>query len=565
MPRASSSFAHALLLFLFSLLAVPASGQTLPAGFSHTKIAEGLSNPTAMALAPDGRLFVCEQGGQLRVIENGSLLPTSFLTVPVDSSGERGLLGVAFDPSFVSNHYVYIYYTVPAPEPGAHAHNRVSQFMANGNVKIGNEVILMELEDLSLTLTNHNGGALGFGLDQKLYISVGDNANSANSQMLSNRLGKILRINSDGTIPSDNPFVNQLNATPAIWAFGLRNPFSFAFQLSTGRMFINDVGEGSYEEINEGLIGANYGWPTCEGPCSTSHPELRNPLYYYAHPANSSTQGCAITSGAFYNPSTVQFPSNYLGKYFFVDLCGNWMNYIDPTNPPTVNQATVFAIGLVGSPVAVLVGPDGSLIYLSRSGGQVSRISYAVPSITTQPASLTVSVGKPASFSVAASGATPLSYQWQRNEADIPGANETSYTIPATTASDNGARFRCKVSNSFGEAISNAALLTVRCKGGCVSGSITATPNPIIVCDGTGLGSTTLNYTSTGATNIEIHLNSPSGTLVPSVGTTGSVVTGKTVSDGTRFYLQNVSGGLPLTSANTLATVRVRVKTNGCP
>src|SRR4029078_9764251 len=108
MSRVRTSFAHVLFLFIFSVLAVPASGQTLPAGFSHTMIANGLSNPTAMALAPDGRLFVCEQGGQLRVIDtNGSLLSTPFLTVTVDQSGERGLLGVAFDPNFVSNHYVY--------------------------------------------------------------------------------------------------------------------------------------------------------------------------------------------------------------------------------------------------------------------------------------------------------------------------------------------------------------------------------------------------------------------------------------------------------------------------
>ena len=377
MSGVRTSLACALLSSLFALLAVPTNGQTLPPGFSPTTVASGLLNPTAMAFAPDGRLFVCQQGGQLRVIEAGILLSTPFLTVNVDASGERGLLGVAFDPFFVSNHYVYIYYTVPGPAPGAPAHNRVSQFTASGNVAVGNEVILVELENLSLTASNHNGGALGFGPDQKLYIAVGDNANSANSQTLGNRLGKILRINSDGTIPNDNPFVNTLNANPAIWALGLRNPFSFAFQPGTGRMFINDVGESTFEEINEGVTGANYGWRSCEGPCSPPNPNFRDPVYYYQHPPNSTTQGCAITSGVFYNPSTVQFPSSYVGKYFFVDLCGNWMNYIEPSNPPVVNQATVFAMGLVGNPVAVVVGPDGSLYYLSRgNGGQVSRISY---------------------------------------------------------------------------------------------------------------------------------------------------------------------------------------------
>src|SRR5215510_14927046 len=117
------------------------NGATVPTGFTDTLVANGLVNPTAMALAPDGRIFVCQQGGALRVIKNGVLLPTPFLTVNVDSAGERGLLGVAFDPNFVSNQLVYVYYTVPTP-----AHNRVSRFVASGDVAMaGSEVILMEL------------------------------------------------------------------------------------------------------------------------------------------------------------------------------------------------------------------------------------------------------------------------------------------------------------------------------------------------------------------------------------------------------------------------------------
>jgi hypothetical protein len=386
--------------------------------------------------------------------------------------------------------------------------------------------------------------------------------------MLGNRLGKILRINFDGTIPSDNPYVNNLNANPSIWALGLRNPFSFAFQPGTGRMFINDVGETTYEEISEGFKGANYGWGVCEGPCSPANSNFRDPIYYYGHTA-TPTQGCAITSGVFYNPSAVQFPSLYVGKYFFVDLCTSWMNYIDPTNPPTVNGASVFATGLGGFPVAVQVGPDGSLYYLSRTTSAVWKISYpsaqTPPSITTHPASLTVPVGQSAAFNVAASGSTPLSFQWQRNQTNIPGANSPSYTIAATASSDDGARFRCVVSNSLGGATSNEALLRVTaiCKGGCLSGVLKASPNPIHACDGTGLGSTTLSYVARGTAAVEIHRNSPSGPLVFQGGATGSVATGKTVSDNTTFYLQNVAGGLPLTQANTLATVRV--KTAGCP
>ena len=149
-----------------------------------------------MALAPDGRIFVCEQRGTLRVIKNGALLPTPFLTVTVDSAGERGLLGIAFDPNFVSNQLVYVYYTAPTP-----AHNRVSRFTASGDVALaGSETILMEMPNLS-TATNHNAGAIHFGPDGNLYIALGDNANGNNSQSLSTRLGKLLRITSTGAIP----------------------------------------------------------------------------------------------------------------------------------------------------------------------------------------------------------------------------------------------------------------------------------------------------------------------------------------------------------------------------
>src|SRR5262245_58207510 len=195
----------ALCLTVLSLVIAGASivnGATVPAGFTDTLVAGGLTSPTAMALAPDGRVFVCEQGGALRVIKNGALLTTPFLTVTVDSSGERGLLGGAFDPNFVANQLVYIYYTATTPA----IHNRISRFTANGDVALaGSETIVMDMPNLSAA-TNHNGGALHFGPDGNLFVALGDNANSANAQSLSTRLGKILRITSTGGIPTDNPF-----------------------------------------------------------------------------------------------------------------------------------------------------------------------------------------------------------------------------------------------------------------------------------------------------------------------------------------------------------------------
>ena len=363
----------ACLLLSGGLLSLRAA--TLPAGFTETLVGGGLSSPTAMEFAPDGRLFVCQQGGQLRVIKNGVLLPTPFVTVNTDSSGERGLLGIAFDPNFQTNNFIYVYYTVPGTPP----HNRVSRFTANGDVAVaGSELPILNLESLS-SATNHNGGAIHFGSDGKLYVAVGENANSSNSQTLSNRLGKMLRINSDGSIPSDNPFFNTAAGdNRVIWALGLRNPFTFAFQPNTGRLFINDVGQSTWEEINDGIAGSNYGWPNTEG--ATSDPLYRGPLFTYAH-GTTDTTGCAITGGTFYNPPLVQFPSSYVGKYFFADLCSGWIRVMDPSN----NTATDFATG-IPNPVDLKVGADGSLYYLAIGAGvfKVQCTSGRIPACIMQ-------------------------------------------------------------------------------------------------------------------------------------------------------------------------------------
>ena len=446
-------FRHSILALclVFAAGFLSTNAATLPAGFTETQIANGLSSPTAMDFAPDGRLFVCLQGGNLRVIKNGALLPTPFLSLTVDSSGERGLLGIAFDPNFSSNNFLYVYYTVP----GSPSHNRVSRFTANGDVAMGgSEVVLLNLDNLS-SATNHNGGAIHFGPDGKLYIAVGENANGANSQTLANLLGKVLRINSDGTIPTDNPFFNTSGARKEIWALGLRNPFTFAFQPGTGRLFINDVGQSTWEEINDGIAGSNYGWPTTEG--FTSNPNFRSPLFEYGH-GSTSTTGCAIVGDGFYNPPTVMFPASYVGKYFFADLCSGWVRLLDPAN----NTAADFASG-ISQPVDLKVAADGSLYYLSIGSAAVFRIRFSgtAPGITAQPSDQNVVSGQSAAFSVTASGSAPLGYQWQRNQINISAANASSYLITSTTLSDNGAKFRCVVSNAFGNATSNEATLTV--------------------------------------------------------------------------------------------------------
>ena len=426
---------------------------TLPAGFVETPLGGGqLTQATAMEIAPDGRIFVCLKNGAVRVIKNGTLLPTPFVSLTVDASGERGLLGIAFDPSFAINHFVYLYHTVSLSP----VHNRVSRFTANGDVAAAGSTVILDLENLT-DLTHHNGGAIHFGIDGKLYVAVGDNGTAANSQLLTNRLGKILRLNPNGSIPADNPTTftttNGVGTTAgvnrAIWGLGLRNPFTFAIQPGTGDIFINDVGASTWEEINEGIPGANYGWPTSEGP--TTDARFTTPLYAYNHGS-----GCAIAGGAFYNPRTMQFPVNFIGRYFFADLCGEWIRVYDPIADTVSN----FATG-IGGPVDLKVGADGSLYYLARGSNSVFQVRYQRPVVTAQPANRTVPIGGTARFTVAAVGVAPLRYQWQRNGVNIAGATTASYLTPSVVLTDSGATFRCVVSNSSGSATSAAATLIV--------------------------------------------------------------------------------------------------------
>ena len=347
---------------------------SVPAGFTDQILVSGISEPTSMEQTPDGRIFVTQQTGELRVVKNGALLATPALTLSVDSTGERGLLGVAFDPNFANNGSIYLYYTTSS----GGTHNRVSQFIVSGDtIDPASEVQLINLNPLTAA-TNHNGGGLHFGNDGKLYIAVGENANGANSQSLTNLLGKILRINSDGTIPTDNPFYNSTTGdNRAIWAIGLRNPFTFAFEPETGRLLINDVGASTFEEVNEGLAGANYGWPATEGP--TTNPAFQTPIYFYGR-----DEGIAITGGVFYSPTTNTFGPQYSRDYFFADLGSGFIRRLEGNN---VNTFSPFATGL-NLPVDLDVTDSGSLLYLQRGGGantgSIGIISRAAP-VSTPP------------------------------------------------------------------------------------------------------------------------------------------------------------------------------------
>ncbi len=354
-------------LFLFFIVH-SIFGIDLPAGFTEKVIAV-IDNPTTMAQAPDGRIFILTQNGQIFIYKNNILLSKPFISLHVNSEGERGLIGIAFDPDFKKNQFLYLHYTVPV----APIHNRVSRFTANDDlVKSGSEKIIFEIINAAAA-PNHHSGAMAFGEDGKLYIAVGENAKPSNSQSLENLLGKILRINADGSIPNDNPFYKAaIGENRAIYALGLRNPFTFSIQPGSGKIFVNDDGQESWEEINYIKPGGNYGWPNAEG--NSNDKKFINPIFTYHH-INGEIKGCSVIGSSFYNPASRQFPLHYFGKYFFGDYCSGFIKIMDPET----GKVEGFAKGL-NSLVNILTGIDGSLYYLERGdGGKLHKISYKLP------------------------------------------------------------------------------------------------------------------------------------------------------------------------------------------
>ena len=260
----------------------------LPTGFAESLVAEGFDSPTAMAVAPDGRIFVAEQAGALRVVKNGSSCRRRSSPSPPRSRASAGCSASTFDPNFASNGFVYVYYTAPrhAPrQPRQPLHRRAATSPRPAARRCCFELDADRRRGQSTTAARCTSAPTA-----SCTSPSATTADAAGAQQLTNLFGKMLRINPDGTIPTDNPFYDQTTGkNRAIWAFGLRNPFTFAFQPGTGRMFINDVGENTWEEINEGRAGANYGWPDSEG--ADDRPALHSPVYAYHHdraPARSS-------------------------------------------------------------------------------------------------------------------------------------------------------------------------------------------------------------------------------------------------------------------------------------
>lgn len=456
---------HRLFFAVFSCSILHVCEAQLPAGFVQYRVAEGL-NPTDMAIAPDGRIFITEKNGLVRIVEEGALLPDPFLVLDVDDYNERGLGHIALHPEFPDSPYVYIFYTIPGG-----SRNRISRIVANGNYAApGSEQILYET-DVKIGSVHH-GGAMQFGSDGKLYVSTGENGLANNATNLNNDAGKVLRMNPDGSIPADNPFYNAAtDKYKALYAKGFRNPFSLGIQPETGRVFVCDVGGDGWEEINDVVAINDYGWPFVEG--KSGNPSVpanyRNPVYNYNHEA-----GCAVVGAAFYPASGGAFPNQYAGKFFFADYC---KGFIAVLNPFDGSREPDFITG-IKRPVGIRISPSGDFYYLARAGlgggteadntastdGSLWRVAYTgsnAPFVFGHPKGGLYPQGETVEFQTFALGQEPLVYRWQKNGADIPGADSSVLTVAGIQLQDSASLFRCIIGNAFGADTSEAAMLRV--------------------------------------------------------------------------------------------------------
>jgi len=398
--------------FLLGLIN-PAYG--LPPSFQDEPVLAGLNLPVNLATLPDGRMLVLQKGGEIRIFDPQVTPVTStvYMTITdIESGGERGLASLVFDPDFATNGYFYVYYT-----HASSARNRISRFMHEGNsASLSSEIVIWQDNEVWSDCC-HYGGGLDFGPDGKLYLTTGEEFDGNQAQDLTRAGGKVIRINKDGTIPPDNPFVDGPGGNlDEIWAYGLRNPYRASWDIPNNRFYIGDVGGNvqstAREEINIGRAGANYGWPFIEG--FSTNPAYDNPVYDYGH-TGVTPNGGAITAGFVYNGSL--FPSEYSGAFFLADYVLGWIRYLKFDVSGQVISATDFST-TVNNVVALVQGPEDALYYADVYG-EVRRIIYipanqppVISSVTATPVSGLAPLS--VDFSVTASDPEndPLTYNW---------------------------------------------------------------------------------------------------------------------------------------------------------
>ncbi|OLC69911.1 MAG: hypothetical protein AUH78_22545 [Gemmatimonadetes bacterium 13_1_40CM_4_69_8] len=357
-------------------------GQEVPERTADLRVevvARGLDDPLYLTAPPgDARRFVVEQGGRIRIIRDGQVLATPFLDLrdSVGAGGERGLLSVAFHPQFARNGWLYVNYT------DKHGDTRVKRFTVSADPDRADPTSGKQILFIAQPYANHNGGLVMFGPDGMLYVGMGDGGSGGdphgNGQNKRTLLGKLLRIDVDRgdpyAIPPDNPFVGAADARPEIWATGLRNPWRFAFDRATGLLYIADVGQNLWEELDivpASRSGVNYGWNVMEGAhcygaggCdATGLP----PALEYDH-----SYGCSIIGGFV---SRGRASPSLDGQYFFSDYCQGWLRSITYQNG-RITSRTVWKVPRLGQVLSFGEDAAGE-IYVLSDNGNVYRIAEA--------------------------------------------------------------------------------------------------------------------------------------------------------------------------------------------
>ncbi len=349
-------------------------------GIVLTEVASGLERPVQLLNAPgDPRLFIVEQRGRIRVLSGGQLQETPYLDVSSELSGgnEQGLLGLAFHPDFQSNGFAYVNYTDGSGD------TRVVRYTERADGLSLDPASAKEILFVDQPFGNHNAGQLLFGGDGMLYIPLGDGGSSGdpqgNGQNLDTLLGAILRIDVNGgdpyAIPPDNPFASG-GGRPEIWAFGVRNPWHNDIDVEGGFIYVADVGQNTWEEVNVVPLneaGVNYGWNIVEGPecfqgSGCDRTGLQDPVISYDH-----GDGCSITGGHVYRGQAIP---DLIGVYFYSDFCDGWLRSFrwDPAQGTAVDQRE-WSIPSIGSVYSFGKDADGELYILA--GNRAFRIDPA--------------------------------------------------------------------------------------------------------------------------------------------------------------------------------------------
>jgi glucose/arabinose dehydrogenase len=369
-----------------------ASAAPVSTGFSEEVVASGLSSPTAVAFLPDRRLLVAEKGGALKLVENGTA--TTLTTIPVCTGGEMGLLGVAVDPAFGSNGFVYLYRTKSGAagcDTATGRFNQVVRITMSGDTVVAGSLAEL-LTGIRTPTGNHDGGTVRIGPDRKLWVSVGDGAvgdggapgESTNpyAEDLTALEGKILRLELDGSPAAGNPYLGQPPARPEVYARGFRNPFRMEFDEQTGRLWVGDVGQGAIEEIDLVQSGGNYAWPRCEGtlPLGCALSGDIPPVFEYPH-SGPGALGTVVTGGDFLPRSFGMVG----GQYVFGDFGASKLYIAAPNAARTDISAPADFVTDAGGPVDIVSGPDDRLYWVALLSGEVRRLVPGYPRPRSAP------------------------------------------------------------------------------------------------------------------------------------------------------------------------------------